>query len=189
MPSLRTFGLAGIFVIAGALPGLAQTPPPTFDELRAGARRGQTMYVTDHSGVTVKGRVAEISSHSIQLLVNDEAREWRAADVAWITDRRRHAGVGAIVGFAAGAGLGVMSVVVSDYCSHHPYERCRSDERGMVVLCGAILGGIGAGAGAAVGAATRTERVLYVAPARASSHAVSPFVARRAIGVRAQLRF
>jgi hypothetical protein len=82
--------LAVVLFAIGARPGAAQTPAPAFDDLLAEAHRGKTVYVTDHTGATVKGRVVKISPQSIELLVQDGSREWPAADVAWVTERRRH---------------------------------------------------------------------------------------------------
>jgi hypothetical protein len=96
----------GLLLTAGAAPGTAQTVTPRFDDLRAEAHRGETVYVTDHAGTTVKGRVVSISATSIELLVKDGSREWRVTDVAWITQRHRHAGRGALAGLALGAVLG-----------------------------------------------------------------------------------
>jgi hypothetical protein len=89
--ALITVVLAGVLVAAGAVPSIAQVAPRTFDDLRAEEHQGEIVYVTDQGGTTVKGRVVSISATSIDLLVNDGSREWAASDVAWITQRRRHA--------------------------------------------------------------------------------------------------
>ena len=102
-----TVVLAGVLVAAGAVPSMAQMATPTFDDLRAEAHRGEIVSVTDQGGTTVKGRVVRISATSIDLLVNDGSREWAASDVAWITQRRGHAGRGALTGLAVGAVSGV----------------------------------------------------------------------------------
>ena len=104
-----TVVLAGVLVAAGAGPSMAQMVTRTFDDLRAEAHRGEIVYVTDQGGTKVKGRVERISATSIDLLVNDGSREWAASDVAWITQRRGHAGRGALIGLAFGAGYGVFS--------------------------------------------------------------------------------
>ena len=174
--ALITVVLAGVLVAAGAVPSMAQMATRTFDDLRAEGHRGEIVYVTDQGGTKVKGRVVRISATSIDLLVNDGSRKWAASDVAWITQRRGHAGRGALIGLAAGASSAVLLVLAE------------GEDPAFAWYLGAFLGGIGAGAGAAIGAAIRPERVLYAAP-RPSAHAFSLRVAPGVIGMRAQLRF
>ena len=126
---------------------------------------------------------------SIHLLVNDGSREWPASDVARITQRRGHAGRGALVGLAFGAGFGAVLALTDGACEHGGYEGCgRRDDAEAALFLAALFGGIGGGAGAAIGAAIRPERVLYTAPSP-SAHVFSLRVAPGVIGLRAQLRF
>jgi hypothetical protein len=136
----------------------------------------------------VKGRVVRISATSIDLLVNDGSRKWAASDVAWITQRRGHAGRGALIGLAVGAVSGVLLVFTDGDCQNYHYEGCGREDAQWALFLGAFLGGIGAGAGAAIGAAIRPERVLYAAPPP-SAHVFELRVAPGVIGLRAQLRF
>jgi len=169
--------LAVVLVACAAAPSTAQPVTATFDELRAAAYRGQTVYVADQAGTTVKGRVVSISATSLELLVNDEPRTWRVSDVAWISQRHRHAGRGALVGLALGAGFGAFLVVAD----------MEGEDVGTVLVIAGLFGGVGGGAGAAIGAATRSERVLYAA--RPTARVLAPIVAPGVIGVRAQFRF
>ena len=187
--ALITVVLAGVLVAAGAVPSIAQVVPRTFDDLRAEAHQGEVVYVTDQGGTTVKGRVVSISATSIDLLVNDGSREWAASDVAGITQRRGHAGRGALFGLAFGAGYGVLLVLTDGECQNYHYEGCGRDDAEMNLIVAAFLGGIGAGAGAAIGAAIRPERLLYAAPIPPSAHVFELRVAPGVIGLRAQLRF
>ncbi len=119
-----TVVLAGVLVAAGAVPSLAQVAPRTFDDLRAEAHRGEIVSVTDQGGTKVKGRVVRISATSIDLLVNDGSRKWAASDVAWITQRRGHAGRGALIGLAAGASSAVLLVLTDGECQNYGYQGC-----------------------------------------------------------------
>jgi hypothetical protein len=184
--ALITVVLAGVLVAAGAVPSMAQMV--TFDDLRAEGHRGEIVYVTDQGGTKVKGRVVRISAMSIDLLVNDGSREWPASDVARITQRRGHAGRGALVGLAVGAGFGIVLALNDGACQHGGYEGCGRDDAEMALVLAALFGGIGGGAGAAIGAAIRPERVLYAAPSP-SAQVLSLRVAPGVIGLRAQLRF
>ena len=177
--ALITVVLAGVLVAAGAIPSMAQTVTPKFDDLRDESHLGETVYVTDLAGATTKGRVLRISPNSVALIVKNQTREWPASEVAWITQRRGHAGRGALIGLAVGAVIGpvlaAMDSGADDYLLFFvaPFSAC-----------------LGAGAGAAIGAAIRPERVLYVAPSPPpSAHVFELGVAPGAIGLRAQLRF
>ena len=182
-----TVVLAGVLVAAGAVPSMAQMAR-TFDDLRADAHRGEIVSVMDQGGTKVKGRVVRISATSIDLLVNDGSRKWAASDVAFITQRRGHAGRGALIGLAAGASSAVLLVLTDGECQNYHYEGCGREDAAAAWYIGAFLGGIGAGVGAAIGAAIRPEHVLYAAPSP-SAHAFSLRVAPGVIGMRAQLRF
>ena len=168
--ALITVVLAGVLVAAGAVPSMAQTVTPTFDDLRAESHHGETVYVTDLAGATTKGRVLRMSANSIALIVNDGSREWAASDVAWITQRRRHAVRGALTGLAIGAMYGVYLDFSDGYFQNYHYEGCARDDAEMTPFVAALFGGIGAGVGAAIGAAIRPERVLYAAPSPPSAH-------------------
>jgi hypothetical protein len=176
----RAFGtvlLAVVLAAGAAVPSTAQTVTATFDDLRDDAYRGQTVYVADQAGTTVKGRVVRISATSLELLVNDEPRTWRVSDVAWISQRHRHAGRGALAGLAVGAVFGA-SLVGFDM---------DGEDVGTYLVIAAVFGGIGGGAGAAIGEAIRTERVLYAA--RPTARLLTPIVAPGVIGLRANFRF
>ena len=181
--------LVGVLVNAGAVPSLAQMATRTFDDLRAEGHRGEIVYVTDQEGTKVKGRVVRISASSIDLLVNDGSREWPVSDVARITQRRGHAGRGALVGLAFGAGLGALLAFTDGNCQNFGYQGCGRDDAEAALFLAALFGGIGAGAGAAIGAAIRPEHVLYAAPSPPSAHVFELRVAPGVIGLRAQLRF
>jgi hypothetical protein len=181
--------LAGGLFIVGALPSEAQTATTAFDERRAEAQRGKTVYVTDHSGITVKGRLVKISPQSVELLVHDGSHEWPASDVVRITERRRHAGRGALAGLAIGATFGAILFIADSPCGGRSYTGCAGENAEWILVLAGLFGGIGGGAGAAVGAVTRTERLLYVGPPGPTSHLLGPIAAPGLIGVRAQLRF
>ena len=176
--ALITVVLAGVLVAAGAVPSMAQTVTPTFDDLRAESHRGETVYVTDLAGARTKGRVLRISANSVTLIVKKQTRQWPVSEVTWITQRRGHAGRGALIGLAVGAVIGPVLVAMDSGADDYllffvaPFSAC-----------------LGAGAGAAIGAAIRPERVLYAAPSPPSAHVFELGVAPGAIGLRAQLRF
>jgi hypothetical protein len=175
--ALGTILFAVVLVAGTAVPGTAQTVTATFEDLRAEAYKGQTVYIADQAGTTVKGRVVRISATSLELLVNGEPRTWPVSDVAWIAQRHRHAGRGALVGLAMGACLGTLIFAANS----------EGEDAGFALVLAGVFGGIGGGAGAAIGAAARSERVLYAA--RPARRVLAPLVAPGVVGVRAQFRF
>jgi hypothetical protein len=186
MRPLRTVLLTALLAAAGASPVTAQAVPQTFENVRAEAHRGETVYLTDAAGTTVKGRVVRISTASIELLVEEGSREWPVSNVEWITQRHRHSGRGALLGLAVGAAVGAVMVLADSSCTHS----CAADDAGFLLIFSGLFGGVGGGIGAAVGAAMTSERVLYAAPrAAAATHAPTQFAGPGTIGIRAQLRF
>src|SRR4051812_46291779 len=176
---LHTLLLTALVAAGAATPATAQVVPPTFEDMRAEAHRGETVYLTDQAGTTVKGRVVRISTASIELLVDEGSREWPASNVEWITQRHRHAGRGALLGLAVGAAVGAVMVLADSSCTHS----CAADDTGFLLIFSGLFGGVGGGIGAAVGAAMTSERVLYAAPrAAAAAHAPAQFAGAGTIG-------
>ncbi len=188
----RPFGivlLASTLIATLPLPGAAQGATPAFDDFRAEAHRGESVYVIDRAGAKVKGRVLRIGPTSIELLVHDASRQWPASDVAWITQRRGNAGRGALMGLAIGAGVGVVLVLTDSGCQPG-YDDCGRRDAADALFLGSLFGGFGGGVGAAVGAARRPEHILYAAPTRPATHALAASGGRLGvIGLHAQLRF
>ena len=160
--ALITVVLAGVLDAAGRFPAWRNwRPAPS----TTSAPRGIGARFIRHGprGHESEGPRREISATSIDLLVNDGSREWAASDVAGITQRRGHAGRGALMGLAFGAGFGAFLAFTDGNCQHYGYEGCGRDdaEAAAALFLAALFGGIGGGAGAAIGAAIRPERVLY----------------------------
>jgi hypothetical protein len=176
---LQLMLIAGI-VVATPISGTAQTVARTFDDLRGTAHRDETVFVTDQTGTTVKGRVIEISPTVITLLVRGDLRQWPATDVSWVTQRRRHAGRGAVMGLAFGAFYGAILAVTDP-----PKSGVKGED---ILFVGAYFGGIGAGIGAAIGSAIETEHVLYAAPTRSGRYGLASLSADM-IGLHARLSF
>jgi hypothetical protein len=171
--ALITVVLAGVLVAAGAVPSMAQTVTPTFDDLRAESHHGETVYVTDLAGATTKGRVLRISANSIALIVKNQTREWPASEVTWITQRRGSAGRGALIGLAVGAVTGPVLVALDHGADDF-------------VLWFAPFS---AGLGASIGAARRPERVLYAAGRGSTTVLVAPRPAPGVFEWHAQIGF
>jgi len=175
-------------VLGLAVPSLAQTATPSFDDLRSASHQGESVYLTDRTGATTKGRVVRISATSIALLVNDQAREWPASDVTWITQRRSRAGRGALAGLIAGAAFAPLLVAADGSCRQH-YDGCGRDDAAAAFYLAPFFGGFGAAIGAAIGLASRPERILYSAAKQSTTLRLAPSMGPRVIGLRAQVGF
>lgn len=134
----------------------AQEVASSFEQLRLLVKPGDTVIVTDTSGQGVTGRIAELSSSSLRLLVNGSRRDVAEIEVRMIK-RKEHAalGTGAKWGFAIGAAAGLAVVLATGCCNH--------EEGGAWVLPLAVglYGGVGSGIGIAVSASNRTQRLVY----------------------------
>ena len=92
--------------------------------------------------------------------------------------RHSHAGLGALIGLAAGAAFGIIATAADPAID--------TDARGYALVAG-IFGGMGAGAGALVGWAIQSETWEPLSPIRTSSRMVPTGAARRpALGLSQQ---
>lgn len=119
----------------------------------------ERLIVKQKDGDTVEGRMIEATQNNLSLsrggkvihIARDTISQiWhskgKAAKTKW-------AGIGAAVGTAAGGGIGAAKA------------NSVSDDGGIYVLAGLIIGaGAGAGAGAAFGATRRNRELIYTAP-------------------------
>lgn len=171
-------------VMAHALPAAAQAPDAVteFSHLDSRLLLNRTVYVQtaaitpDQRGWGIKGKVLKVSDSTLWLQVKGKVREFPASDVLIMSDRHSHTGLGVAVGFAVGAGAGVLlSQGASEWMTF-----------GVTVL-----GGLGALVGGGIGSDMKTERALYVAPDLAPSRAVSiqPAVSAHGGGLTATFRF
>src|SRR5215218_1135600 len=123
----------GVMLIATAGTASAQTIAATFDDLRSQSHRGERVTLTDRTGHTAQGKVLRISAASIALLVKDrhsrnsrgQLREFDTSEVKWITERRGHAGRGALAGLIAGW-TGAFLLITLDNSCHS--AGCGSDD-------------------------------------------------------------
>ena len=185
--------LAGLALVpAGALAqGIAQT----LDELRLLTRVGETVAVTDSSGLVTRGRISSLSPAAIGLDVAGQPRTWQDADITRISQRRGDSlGNGALWGLGIGAGLMTVAVAAAGV---------EDGDEGWAVLAIGFYGGVGAGIGVGIDALIKTTQVIYERPATATTTGqnvptspapstrwhVVPLVSPRAQGARITVRF
>ena len=175
----RAVAAAVTAAVAFASPASAQSiVASSFDQMKLIARLGDTLTVADHSGQHVTGRLADLSSSSVVLLVNGTRREIDQRDVSTIRQRRFGSPrTGATIGLAIGMALGVLGELeVRSECP---------DCRGLVAAGAVVYGGLGAGIGAGVAALTTHEALIYSRAPESARVTVRPFAtpARRGVAV------
>jgi hypothetical protein len=157
----------------------AQELAGTFDQLRVLVKPGDKITVTDDAGRETSGRLVELSSTSLALIVDDERRDLPASEVNTIRQRRSDPlangakwglGIGAALGLAAGLALS------SGY---------DNDDDGALVGFGILIyGGLGAGIGAGVDALISGNQVIYARRTASSSRVtIRPLVTPQRRGV------
>jgi len=179
-------GLA-CFVLVTAFCGTAQaqTTADSFENMAGRlAASEKTVHVTTESGGKMKGKLLELSGSSFTMLVGRERRTLQKSEIQEVSEIRRHAGKGALIGTGIGAALGFVGVLAA--CGD-----CGDESLGFALAGAIAYGGMGAGIGALAGAATQTERVIYRAPTvqNGARVTVSPLLSKRGAGAALALRF
>ena len=163
----------------------AQEVAGSFDQLRVLVKPGDTITVTDDAGRETTGRIGELSSSSLALLVGDQRRDLQASDINTIRQRRSDPlANGAKWGFGIGATLGLLAGVglASAYDE--------GDDSAFIVFGALIYGGLGAGIGAGVDAMISGNQVIYARRAASSARlTVRPLLARQRQGAMLAIGF
>jgi hypothetical protein len=162
-------------LLALAIPSvaLAQAAATSLSELRLLVRNGDSVSVVDPTGKTATGRIAELSTSSLRLLVDGHTREFTQNRISEIHQRRSDSlANGAIIGALAGAGVGITGVVV--VTSKGCYG-CSWDSPAIPVGVVGLYSAMGAGIGVGVDALIRRRTVIYSsAPMGRTTTRVSP---------------
>ena len=184
MRTIRIVMMLG-FSVAMPLAAAGQAVATTYGELRTLIRPGDTLTVTDTSGLQVSGKVTELSASSLALMVDGRPREWREADVATITERRADSLVnGTLIGLGVGALTGSVLLWAMGRDSDVPTSA------GMLLLGGAAAGAIGAAIGARADAVQTTQQVVFRRqPASGVSVMIAPLVGPAGAVARVSVRF
>lgn len=161
----------------------AQSSATTFAELPSRLSIGETVFVTNQSGQTVKGKVQQVTDTILVLRNGSDDLTLAASDVRRIARRGHTLRNGAIIGFAAGFTVGATWAATADDCTY----TCFSSPAG-VLMFGGLFGSIGMGAGAAVGDLLRREQVVYArAVAGGTRLQTTMLLSRGVAGLRVQI--
>lgn len=172
-----------LLAAASAPTAAAQELAGSFDQLRVLVKPGDTIRVTDGAGQEARGRIATLTSTSLELLVAGNRRNFLESDVRTIRHRRSDPlANGAKWGFGIGAALGLLGglAVAAEY----------EDSAAAVPLVALFYGGLGAGIGVGIDAMISSEQVIFSKTTTTSTQAtlwsVTP---RRRMGLRVSLVF
>jgi hypothetical protein len=163
----------------------AQEVAGSFDQLRVLVKPGDTITVTDDAGRETTGRIGELSSSSLALLVGDQRRDLQASDINTIRQRRSDPlANGAKWGFGIGASLGLLAglAVLNEYDN--------GDSAAFVVFASLLYGGIGAGVGVGIDAMIAGNQVIYARrSASAARFGAKPILTRQRQGAMLAIGF
>jgi hypothetical protein len=168
--------LIGLALAAALLPINARAQTVVFPDLASHIKLCDSVSLIDSDGGRVEGAVADVTTASRTLLLNDAKTVFPEATVSgrFINDPVwEGALIGLAVGAVAGAMLGRLSCADSGTCTSGP------------IVLGALLGGLGAWIGARIDGLI-SIRVPYRLGA---SLKVSPIVAPNPQGIRMSIRF
>jgi hypothetical protein len=156
----------------------AQTATQSFDSVQGLVKVGQTVVVTDKTGLETTGQVAEVSGSSLALNGPAGRQTFDASSIRRIKHRDPLAN-GLMIGLLAG--VGVAAAFDAGYC--------RSGGGHCEGIAGAYLsfGGIGAAAGLGIDA-LRGGRLLYESSSP-EGVTLSPVIGRERFGMLASIRF
>lgn len=147
--------LAAWLVTCGSV-AAAQDTASSFQDVSRVVKVGDTVTVTDSTGASNKGTIAELTPSSLVLSIGIEQRRYAEADVTRVGQRRQDSLLnGLLIGAAGGAvfgGLGAASCANDFGCS---------DPTAAFLALGI---GVGAGIGLAIDAAITSNRVIYQRP-------------------------
>jgi hypothetical protein len=180
--------IALAFVTWGWAAGIAcaQAPEqgsitPSLASMKASVPVGDVVYVTDMTGVTIKGRLTAVTDESVKVRVRTDERRVPAAEIRRIQWQRPDSPLtGVLIGAAIGAVPGIYWLIVD------PNE-CT----GMCPEEYAAIG-ISAAVGGLIDHAIKKRVTVYAAPAssgRARSVTIGPLVMRHRQGVQLAVKW
>jgi hypothetical protein len=180
-PTSRVAAVALILALLTTT-GEAQELAASFDELRLLVKSGDVVRVTDGTGQEVLGTITQVSPSSLWILVNSKQREFLDRDITAVRRRRPDSMVnGAILGFAVGAGLGVLA--------GRTFVREHGGKGEAAIPMFALFFGIPtSGLGAGIDAMTRSDQPIYARPGRSSTVSLHPILTQDRKGLSASIR-
>ncbi len=171
-----------LLLAAMAQTATAQGIAGSFEQLQVLVKPGDTVTITDATGIETKGQIAELSPATLALLVGGTRRELSENDVTTIkqlrTDSLANGAIYGAIGGAAFAGT-AMAILGEDGW----------DAPQVAAVLGAYAA-VGTGIGVCVDALIRKRHVIYQRqPTSGVQVGVAPWLTRQRKGALVTLRF
>jgi hypothetical protein len=149
----------GLLVISTAGTAGAQEVATSFDQLRVLAKTGDTVTVKEVSGREVTGKIANLSSSTLEVVpATGQRRTFDQDDVKTISQSRHgDLGRGARWGFGIGAAFATVMGLASVSSCHYG---C-SEYAALIPVAAALYGGIGSGIGVGISASISSQRTIF----------------------------
>jgi len=177
--------LGGLLALLWAVPAHAQGVANSFQQLSGVIKPGDTIYVTDMGGTTVKGTLTALSASTLQIrLRGDRSAPPRSLPEGTVNnivaERADSLWNGPLIGFAVGAASGLLI----ELAGRGQYEKFSG--RGAIGL-----GSIGLLTGLAIDVANKEKATVYVhGPGQQPRAArVFPRVSKSAVSVQISIGF
>jgi len=160
----------------------AQGMAGSFAQLQVLVRPGDTVTITDASGVETEGRIAELSISTLALVTGGTRRELSEDDVTTVKQLWNDSlANGALYGAAGGAAFATTGIIV--------FRGEGLDAAEAAAVLG-IYTAVGTGIGVAVDAMIRRHHVIYRRqPTLGVQMGISPWLTRHHQGVLVTVRF
>ena len=194
--TVRLLILLGSMALLLVAPVRAQQVATSFEELQALVKPGDTIYVTDTGGVTIKGKLAGLSASALELRVRRDASvpplglsERNVNHI--VVERFDSLWNGTLIGLAVGAIPAVLIGLAEPRETYCGTSLCSRVPWGEIAGSGLGLGGIGAVIGVLVDLLNKEQVTIYVQPPgqRSANARVSPFLWKSGAGVHLSVGF
>lgn len=158
--NIGRFLIAGLFLMVLTSVECSAQLVTSFEQLQLLVKPGDNILVTDASGKTTKGRLVDLSSASMGLVVGGTRRNLFQTDVREIRQWRRDSlKNGALIGTAVGGGIATLALASSGGC----------DCPETAIAAVALAAGMGVGIGVGLDALIPTKQLIFFNPNRSSA--------------------
>lgn len=159
--SLGAVAVGCLLTLCLPIEASAQSAARSFDELQVRVKIGDTIYLTDSSGVETRGQLAKLSDVSLSLAHDGTRKDFAEGEVKRIDQRRRDS---VWNGLLIGAGTGALIGFLRGRAADSPSCPRSGIECGQGALLGTVGGALWGGAGGWVAdALNRRREVIYLA--------------------------
>ncbi len=177
---IRTCSVMLAFLFASS-PAFAQTDA---ENIRARLKDGQKVSITDDHGQEFKGRIRTRAADGLNMIVDGQSVDVSYDRIVRVDRPNDSLANGALIGFGAGAALGLIAIATSseDPACQTEWFLCPETSSGGYVAGALLMGAVGTAVGVGFDALIHRDREIY--RRGAGAHAtVAPALGRGVRGV------